>query len=145
MSRKCTIGNINELSSLANKFVVDKIKERGLPILKSHIPLFYILSEDGEAMLFNELASEWIISKSSLSDILSRYEKLGMVKRITCCEDKRNVFVNLTDKGLEVQKTLDIIEREFLDILLKGFKDEKKKGLFNDIDMCLRNIKENRL
>lgn len=60
MRKQCIIGKIRTISLKSDKFVDKKIKEKNLPILKNHIPLFFILSESKEKMFFNELAKEWV-------------------------------------------------------------------------------------
>lgn len=140
MNKECIIGKINDINFSANKFLARQIKEKNLVILQNHIPLFYILPEDGSGMLFNEIASAWEISKSSLSDIINRYEDLALVKKCTCSEDKRSVYINLTGEAISIKKTLEALEAEFLDLILEGF-DEKERQLFEkNIEKCLANI-----
>ena len=88
MNKGCILGKINQINSISNKFIAKKIKEENLPILLNHVPLFYILPEDGTTMIFNEIASIWEISKSSLSDIINKYENQGLIKKCDCSEDK---------------------------------------------------------
>ena len=49
----------------------------------------------------NDLARDIYLSQSALSRAVARLEKDGLVKRSLCTEDRRGVFVCLTDKGHE--------------------------------------------
>ncbi|WP_297639092.1 MarR family transcriptional regulator [uncultured Clostridium sp.] len=140
MRKQCIIGKIRTISLKSDKFVDKKIKERNLPVLKSHIPLFFILPESKERMLFNEVAKEWDISKSSLSDIINKYEVMDILEKCICPNDKRLVYVSLTDKALEIRKNLDEIEREFLNILLKDFSENERKIYEEYMEMSLKNV-----
>jgi DNA-binding MarR family transcriptional regulator len=46
-----------------------------------------------------ELASEVHLSQSALSRLISRLERDGLVGRASCPQDRRSVFVNITDAG----------------------------------------------
>lgn len=141
MIRECLIGKINEISSGYNKFIVKKLKEEGLPILQNHIALFYILSEDRSVLLFNEISNIWEISKSSLSDIINKYENLGLIKKCTCFEDKRSIYISLTSEGLHIRQKLENMESEFLYFLLSDFDKNEIETFETNISKSLSNIK----
>ena len=111
-----------------------------MPILRNHIPLFYILSDDGTPLIFNEIANIWNISKSSLSDIITKYENQGLIKKCSCSEDKRSVYISLTPEATIIKKKLCEIEDEFLNLLLKNFDKDQWNTFEDDIDKALRNI-----
>jgi len=142
MAKGCILGNINEINSISNKFIEKKIKEERLPILKNHIPLFYILPEDGSPLVFNEISNIWGISKSSLSDIINKYENQGLIKKCICAEDKRSVYISLKPEALYIKQKVESIEVEILDLMLKDF-DRNERGIFEEnINKVLKNIKE---
>lgn len=142
MKNGCILSKINEINSTASKFIVKKIKEERLPVLQNHIPLFFILPEDGTAMIFNEISNIWDISKSSLSDIINKYEAQGLIRKCLCSEDKRCVYISLTSEAIEIRHKLQRIEAEFLYIMLMDF-DKNARQIFEDnIDKILINIEK---
>ena len=143
MKQGCILGKMNEINSILFKFIVKRIKEEHLPILQNHMPLFFILPEDGSAMVFNEISNIWDISKSSLSDIINKYEAQGLLKKSVCSEDKRSVYISLEPDALIIKQTLLRIEAEFLDAMLRNFTLDKKEIFQENIDTALTNIKEN--
>jgi len=139
MESRCVIGILNMISSKLDEAVKKKIIKENLPILKNHIPLFYILTEDKTPMLFNEIATKWNISKSSLSDIVKKYENLGLIKKHTCNKDKRSYYISLTDESIKIKKVLYQIEDKILEKLMRNF-NENDKALFNNfLDKALSN------
>ncbi|WP_330233919.1 MarR family transcriptional regulator [Nocardia sp. NBC_00508] len=50
----------------------------------------------------SDLAGDIYLSQSALSRAVARLERDGLVRRTMCAEDRRAVFVCLTDKGREV-------------------------------------------
>jgi DNA-binding MarR family transcriptional regulator len=137
MKTRCIIGRIGELSKYLDNQVKNKIKEAELPILRNHVPLFYILSEAKEGMLFNEIVSIWSISKSSLSDIITKYEGLGYISKCDCTADKRSVYIHLTAEGKKVQKKLFELEDEIVDSCFKDFTEEEQLVLSKLIDKVM--------
>jgi Transcriptional regulators len=142
MKKGCILGKINEISSISSKFIAKKIKEERLPILLNHIHLFFILPDDGSAMIFNEISNIWDISKSSLSDIINKYEVQGLIKKCVCSEDKRSVYISLTSEGLDIKNKLLNIEDEVLNIMLKYFDENEKEVFQENIDKVLINIEK---
>jgi DNA-binding MarR family transcriptional regulator len=137
MEARCLIGVFRDISKELDKQVKKRIKEEQLPILSTHIPLFYILPETCETMAFNELSSEWDISKSSLSDIIKRYEELDLIYRMDSEVDKRVIQIGMKDKGLEIKRKLIEIEDELLEELMVDLTSKEKDSL----EKMLRKLK----
>ncbi|MFJ6657325.1 MarR family winged helix-turn-helix transcriptional regulator [Streptomyces sp. NPDC091377] len=55
--------------------------------------------EDGAPCRVQNLAGRVHLSQSALSRLIGRLEKDGLVTRSMCVEDRRGVWVTLTDKG----------------------------------------------
>ena len=140
MQDKCIIRKINKICNISDKYIIKRINEERLPILRNHVPLFYILSGDGTPLLFNEIANIWKISKSSLSDIIVKYENQGLIKKCCCSEDKRSVYISLTPEANIIKEKLYEIEDEFFNLLRKNFDKDQWNTFENDIEKALSNI-----
>jgi len=53
-------------------------------------------------MVFKEIGEHTLITKGTLTGIVDRLEKKGLVKRKACTEDRRRMFVMLTQQGENV-------------------------------------------
>jgi DNA-binding MarR family transcriptional regulator len=60
------------------------------------------------------LAGRVHLSQSALSRLLGRLEKEGLVRRSVCQEDRRGVWVGLTDKGRALHAEVLPLQREVL-------------------------------
>lgn len=142
MKSGCILSKVNKISAISNKFIAKKIKEEGLPILQNHIPLFHILPEDGSPLIFNEISNIWEISKSSLSDIINKYENQGLIKKCNCSEDKRSVYISLKPEALYIVQKLKSIDAEFLGLMLNDFDDNDKQIFEENINKVLKNTEK---
>lgn len=140
MKNKCIIENLNLISEASDKFLAKKIKENQLPILRNHAMLFEILPDDGSKLLFNEIACIWKISKSSLSDIINKYEAQGLINKCVCSEDKRSVYISLAPEAVYIKEKIQNLEKEFLELLLKDFDDEQKKIFKSNMIKAANNV-----
>ena len=69
--------------------------------------------------------------KYNVTKLLNTLTKRGFVERKMCQEDKRNNFVVLTDKGVQVQQTLNKIEAQIhLDLTFAIASEEIKSGVW---------------
>lgn len=69
--------------------------------------------------------------KYNVTKLLNTLTKRGFVERKMCQEDKRNNFVVLTDKGVQVQQTLNKIEEQIhVDLTFAIASEEIKSGVW---------------
>ena len=69
--------------------------------------------------------------KYNVTKLLNTLTKRGFLERKMCQEDKRNNFVVLTDKGVQVQQTLNKIEEQIhLDLTFAIASEEIKSGVW---------------
>jgi DNA-binding MarR family transcriptional regulator len=60
-----------------------------------------LVETSGDECRMQELSSDMYLSQSALSRTVARLEKNGLVCRSMCEEDRRGVFVKLTEVGRE--------------------------------------------
>ena len=142
MGNRCIIGKLNEISLISSRYVEKRIKEENLPILKNHISLFYILPESGEKMLFNDLAKAWGISKSSLSEMIVKYENIGLIKKCVCEAERRSVYISLLPEAVKIKRTLEGIEKEFLNKIMVDFTECERLSFEGALNKALKSGEE---
>jgi DNA-binding MarR family transcriptional regulator len=58
------------------------------------------------------------LSQSALSRLIGRLEKDGLVERSVCAEDRRGVWVALTEEGRRLHAEVRPLQREVLERML---------------------------
>lgn len=87
-----------------------------------------ILRQQGE-LESHQLAELACILKPSMSGVLKRLERDGIVARRKSSEDQRRVFINLTVKGQQVFLTMSEEMGRNYDKILSQFGEEKLQQL----------------
>lgn len=113
-------------------------KIKNIPVLSRHVVIFHAIGE--EHLLFHELQTKLQMSKSTLSDAITKYEDLGLIEKIICPNDKRNIYVALTDSGKETLKELIIIDQSFKDQIYVGITKEEQAQVEQFIERMVDNL-----
>lgn len=67
-----------------------------------------------EKLRMTELAGDMYLSQSALSRTVARLERAGLVERSMCAEDRRAIFVKLTEAGRGLQAEARTTQRAVL-------------------------------
>ncbi|OGO60529.1 MAG: MarR family transcriptional regulator [Chloroflexi bacterium RBG_19FT_COMBO_49_13] len=83
--------------------------------LQQHQALLFIIGNPGkEQLTIGELAERLQIRHHSAVGLVNRLEEQGLVERIPNEEDRRQVFIGLTNKGVGLLESLSSMHREEL-------------------------------
>ena len=83
-----------------------------------YLVLMILWEEDGVPV--NDIARKLILNTNTITPLLKRLEKDGIVKRKRSKEDERKVIVQLTAKGREMQEEASLIPKKLSGRLLQG-------------------------
>ncbi len=99
---------------------------------KQHV-LKTLLGSGGE-MTQRELLEEMSISSASLSEVLGKLERAGLIRRERSEADKRQLEIVLTETGTGLACTMVENEREFEANALSILSDDEKRDLLATLD-----------
>lgn len=121
--------------SIFQKELLAKLKSHGLTIGQPKI-LDYLLTHDGAEQ--KEIARGCHIEPGTLTTLLNRMEKIGLLERRMLNGNRRSLFVFLTetgkDKAAAVREAFDEIERK----AFQGLSEEERR-IFLDTFIKLYN------
>jgi len=75
------------------------------------------------------LAESMSLETSTISGVLDRMQKKGLIDRVINKEDRREVQVRLTDKGRELEEQITVIIDEVNAEVLKSFSEDEVTAL----------------
>jgi len=124
-------------TELLLRVICSLIRLHGREILSRHHlspPQFEIMTAiyfEGE-MSQNEMPKKLHLAKSTISSLLDRLEKQGMISKKKTQSDKRIAVIRLTFKGANVIEQVIERRRELLRVLTSQLSEKQRKE-FNDI------------
>ncbi|WP_124067278.1 MarR family transcriptional regulator [Clostridium sp. E02] len=128
-----------ENQSMFIKKVFEQLRDRHLSVGQPKI-LEYLFEHDGSVQ--KEIAMACRIEPATVTSLLFRMEKNGMIERKTRNDNRRYLYVFLTDKGKYeadyVKKAFDTLEG----IVLNDFTDKEKKQFIEYLKRANKNLKE---
>ena len=86
--------------------------------------------EDGKITI-SELAKKTRVLLSAISRTLKRLEEKGYVERTVNKNDRRNTYVEITDRGREVAQKVREIMRDYGEAVLSKFDEEELSMLIS--------------
>ena len=89
-------------------------------------PYIIISLYHNEGQSLKELTACRNVKASTTTTMVSRMEKLGLVKKVADEKDRRKTRVYLTDKGREKYNAIINVNNELDDMCFEGFSDEQK-------------------
>ena len=96
------------------RFSKNAVEKAGIT-LQQHQALLFIIGYPGrELVTIGELAERLQIRHHSTVGLVNRLEEQGLVERTQDEQDKRQVFIGLTQKGMRVLESLAGMHREEL-------------------------------
>lgn len=99
------------------------LKKEGLYHGQPYI-IISLYHNDGQSL--KELTSCRNVKASTTTTMVSRMEKLGLVKKVADEKDRRKTRVFLTEKGREKYNAIINVNNELDDMCFEGFSDEQK-------------------
>lgn len=101
--------------------------------------LIGILAHHG-AMKISDLSEKMGLSNSTVSGIVDRLEKQGVVERIRSKEDRRVVQVNVTSEfKVDAKSRFETVERRLEAVMKEATEDEMKK-VFEGLEILKKLI-----
>ncbi len=126
---KKALSLISRIREVGNSFILSKLKEIGYGELSpSHGDILVVLYKT-DKITMKEISVQIHRTKATVSVLIDKLEKTGLVKREKSFEDSRNTFILLTKEGQELKPHFERISKELNAKLYKGFSKGEAKIL----------------
>ncbi len=81
-----------------------------------------------------ELSSEMNLAASTVSGIVDRLEKMDLVKRVRSEEDKRIVYVEISDRAEEIHEDVHNLMNNYLENILRDASREEINAILAGLE-----------
>lgn len=123
------------------------IKRKGREIL-NHFPItppqftaLLWLNEEGD-MTIGELSQKMYLACNTMTDLIDRMEKNGVVMRVRDERDRRVVRVRMLERGKVIIQDVMKARREYLAEILSTFSPEEVASIRRHLSMLYERMKE---
>lgn len=110
---------------------------KGSSLTHQQTMVIKLIAHKGKVTI-SELCQEMSLAKGTISGIVSRLESANYVKKVKYDNDKRNTYVEFSDKGYEYTKNFRNEINKSFDKIFENFTDKEVKKTKNDL-IELRN------
>jgi len=73
---------------------------------------------ENDKITVNQITEKLMLNTNTLSPLLKRMEKSGLIERHRCNNDERSVIIHLTEKGRAIKENAKPIPQQLLQVLL---------------------------
>lgn len=131
---------ISRIRETGNNFIISKLKEIGYGDLSpSHGDILAVLYKHNKITM-KEIADKIRRTKATVSVLVDKLEKNGLVQRVKSQEDARNIFITLTQNGKALENSFNKISDEMNSKLYRGFSEKEA----SELEELLEKMAENR-
>lgn len=101
--------------------------------------ILYVLWEY-EKLSISEIGKYTSLAKTTLTSMLDRMEASGLVIRIPDKEDRRQIFVVITEKAKQYRQKYNKISRQMNAIFYNGFSEDEIKLFESSLERIIQNL-----
>jgi len=87
-----------------------------------------------------KVAEKILVTSGTITAVVDKLQKKGLVLRKKCEKDQRIFYVSLTAKGQHLIAKIFPKHEKFLDELLNGISDEIKKEVTSNLNLVLTSL-----
>ena len=130
---------ISQIKQLQDRVFNKILKEEGIYEFNGQQGRILFSLWKDEKLSLIELSKRTSLAKTTLSTMIDRMRKNGLVIVEESKEDKRNLVIYLSDKTLAMEDKINNATKRITDIFYKDFSEKEAK----ELDRLLIKIKEN--
>lgn len=102
--------------------------------------IFFALMDAPDGLMITEIAGRTSLQKSTLTNMLARMEKRGLIDRSPDPEDRRAVRVRLTDHLRAQMSRYNTVSDEITDLYYLGFTDAEIDAFEAMLERIIGNL-----
>ncbi|NHK32901.1 MAG: MarR family transcriptional regulator [Asgard group archaeon] len=130
---------IAKIHQLSGRIFSNLLKKHKIEINPAQGRIMFVLWRN-DKITIQELAKKTSLSKTSLTSMLDRLESMGYIKRVPSTEDRRKIFIELTEKDHVLQDKYIQVSKEMIELFYKDLSDEEIIKFENTLEKLYNNL-----
>jgi len=131
---------MSQVRHLSGRVGETLLKESGVDVFNgAQGRILYVLWEHG-SMTITQLGKLTSLAKTTLTSMLDRMEAAGLARRVPDRENRRQIFVESTEKANVYREKYDWISDRMSEIFYRGFTDNEIEAFENQLRKIIENL-----
>ena len=131
---------MSQIRHLSERVGERLLKESGVDVFNgAQGRILYVLWER-EQLTITEIGKFTSLAKTTLTSMLDRMESAGLVERIPDKNNRRQIFIKVTEKAKDYREKYDWISEKMSEIFYDGFSETEIKDFENNLRKILKNL-----
>lgn len=101
--------------------------------------ILYILWEH-KRLTITEISRLTSLAKTSLTSMLDRMEESGLIERTPDKQNRRQIFVSITEKAMNYRDDYDRVSEQMNHLFYQGFTEKEVKDFENALRRIIANL-----
>lgn len=135
MKRERIYEAVRKFNSLGNECNLELADSMGMSELQLNQIHYLKIIDRTVDISFGEFAEILKVTKPSVTEIVNKLIKLGVVEKAQCTQDKRKYYIKLTEKGRNIARLPFLAEQKVVDMIVDSLNDD-------EIDLFINLIKK---
>ncbi len=135
---------IGKIDKLTDRKVNELLRENGITELNGAQGTILYALWNSEAMTIREIADAASLAKTTLTSMLSRMEKAGLVTQKENPADARSKLIALTEKARELGNVYQKVSSSMQEAYYRGMSEEEISAFETTLRKVLKNLEEYR-
>ncbi len=123
----------------AGRIFARMLREHGIEFNPAQGRILFVLWQEGR-MPITELARRVSLGKSTLTSALDGLEELGHIVRVRSPEDRRTIFIEITERNRGMHETYEAVSDEMSEIFYRGFTAGEAAAFERALERILENL-----
>jgi DNA-binding MarR family transcriptional regulator len=107
-------------------------KSIGAGLSAHHTIILKILDEEG-SLTISQIGGEAMISRAQMTQSIDKLTSLGMLRRVPDPDDRRKIYIVLTEKGRKTIAELDAVLKKHLTKTLSWLDDKELEKVLDSL------------
>lgn len=110
------------------------------------IPQCHAIVEIGRAndISLNELAEILTLDKSTMSRTINKLVEDNLVIRKSHLEDRRYITIRLTEKGIEIFRTIENSMNKYYENIFMSISEDKREQILDSLQVLIEAVHKNK-
>lgn len=134
---------VSRVHQLSGRVFERILKESGVDTFNgAQGRILYVLWEHGKLPI-SEIGKLTSLAKTTLTSMLDRMEEADLVRRFPDANDRRQIYISITEKAKQYREKYDSISEKMNNIFYEGFTPDEVLMLEDFLERIIANLESN--